>query len=125
MVRTINRKVFWLKGATYKTFGLRLRCVMHACTFVHGFEGRRGKKMHSGHVPSFKIRPNYGALIGAVIVLLFGVLGFYHFRSNPGDLDAEGRGSLLLAVCIVISGGLTIIATSRMWFRHLWHQRYK
>lgn len=81
--------------------------------------------MHSGHVPSFRMKPRYGTLIVAVLVLLVGIMGFYDAHNDPGNLDAQSRGKLLLAVCIVIFGVLVIIATSRMWFRHLWHQRYK
>ena len=81
--------------------------------------------MHSGRVPSFRMKPQYGTLMVAFVILVVGILGFYESHSDPGNLDAEKRGYLLLAICIVVSGVLIITATSRMWFRHLWHQRYK
>ena len=81
--------------------------------------------MHSGRVPSFRIKPRYGLLITAAVVLLFGVLGYYQALSDPGKTAMEQRGLLMLAVCIIVAGVLVIMGTARLWFRHLWHQRYK
>ncbi|WP_372806133.1 hypothetical protein [Pontiella sp.] len=73
----------------------------------------------------FKMKPNIGALVASGVVLLLGVLFFFDSISDPGDIAAHGRGKLTLAVSIVISGLLFIISTGRMWFKHLWHDRYR
>lgn len=80
--------------------------------------------MQGGKVPMFKMRPQRGTLWLAIAVFLIGALAFYDGHRDPGDIAAQNRSNLALAVSIVISGGLMIIATSRMWFKHLWHDRY-
>lgn len=73
----------------------------------------------------FRMRPEKGTLIAALCVLLLGVAAFFEGYRDPGDLPAHERAKLILFVCIIISGLLLIISTGRMWFRHLWHDRYK
>ena len=80
--------------------------------------------MQNGKVPMFKMRPQQGTLGLAIAVLLLGVLAFFEGHKDPGDISAQGRSNFLLTLSIVISGALMIIATSRMWFKHLWHDRY-
>ena len=80
--------------------------------------------MHgSGKVPMFKMKPHKGTLIGAIVVVLFGVLFFMDGHRDPGDLPAHDRANAVLAISIVIGGVLLIISTGRMWFKHLWHDR--
>lgn len=78
-----------------------------------------------GKVPMFKMKPHKGSLLAAAVVLLFGVLFYFEGHRDPGDIPAQERSKLILALSIVISGLLTIIATGRMWFSHLWHDRYR
>ena len=80
--------------------------------------------MQSGKVPMFKMRPQRGTLWLAICVFLLGVLAFYEGHRDPGDIAAQNRSNLALALSIVVSGVLLIISTSRMWFKHLWHDRY-
>lgn len=81
--------------------------------------------MKHGKVPMFKMRPSVGPLIGAVVVLLFGGAVYWSAIQDPTKIEAQQASQLVLAVSVVIAGGLVIIATGRMWFRHLWHDRYK
>ena len=78
-----------------------------------------------GKVPMFKMQPHKGSIVAALLVLLLGIAFFYEGHRDPGDLPAQNRAHLALAVSVVVSGLLLIIATGRMWFRHLWHDRYK
>ena len=73
----------------------------------------------------FRMKPQPGYLAGAIVTLLLGVLLFFEGRRDPGDIPAHERANLILLVSIVISGLLFIIATSKMWFKHLWHDRYR
>jgi hypothetical protein len=73
----------------------------------------------------FKMKPNKGTLVASGVVLLLGILFFLDSIRDPGDIAAHGRGKLMLAVSVVVSGLLFIISTGRMWFKHLWHDRYR
>lgn len=73
----------------------------------------------------FKMRPQKGWLASSIGVLVLGVLFFYNGHRYPGDLPAQARAHLVLMVSIVIAGLMLIVATGRMWFTHLWHDRYK
>jgi hypothetical protein len=79
--------------------------------------------MQSG-VPMFKMRPQRGMLWVSVVILLIGVIAFWDGHQDPGDIAAQDRSNIFLVVSIVLSGVLIIVATSRMWFKHLWHDRY-
>ena len=82
--------------------------------------------MHNnGRVPMFKMRPHRGTLILSICVLALGVLFYLQGKSDPGNLPAHRRAEFILTLSIVISGLLFILATARMWFKHLWHDRYK
>lgn len=80
--------------------------------------------MQSGKVPMFKMKPQSGTLWVSVIMLLLGAAAFFDGHKDPGDIAAQDRSNLALALSIVVSGVLMIVATSRMWFKHLWHDRY-
>ncbi len=80
--------------------------------------------MQSGKVPMFRMKPQRGTLWLAVFVLLFGAVAFLDGHKDPGDIAAQDRSNLVLTLSIVVSGVLMIVATSRMWFKHLWHDRY-
>ncbi len=78
-----------------------------------------------GRVPMFKMQPQRGTLWVAIIILFLGVACYVAGHSDPGNLSAHRTSSLVLAICIVVSGLLLIISTARMWFKHLWHDRYR
>lgn len=78
-----------------------------------------------GKVPMFKMKPHKGSLLMALGILLLGILFFVEGHRDPGDIPAQERAKLVLAISIVIAGLLLIIATGRMWFTHLWHDRYR
>ena len=80
--------------------------------------------MHGGRVPMFKMKPQRGTLWLAIVAFLVGVVAFFDGHRDPGDIAAHDRANAFLAVAVVVSGILMIIATSRMWFKHLWHDRY-
>jgi len=70
------------------------------------------------------MKPQRGTLWLAIVVLLFGALAFLDGHKDPGDISAQKRSDFVLTLSIVVSGALMIVATSRMWFKHLWHDRY-
>jgi len=80
--------------------------------------------MHGGKVPMFKMKPQRGTLWLAIAILALGCVAFFDGHRDPGDIVAHDRSNAFLAITIVVSGVLLIIATSRMWFKHLWHDRY-
>ena len=73
----------------------------------------------------FKMKPQRGTLWVSILVLVIGAVAYYDGHRDPGDISAQDRANLFLAISIVLSGILMIIATSRMWFSHLWHDRYR
>ena len=81
--------------------------------------------MIGGHVPMFRMKLPRAPMIAALVVLVLGGAFYYHGQSDPGNLPAQRFGKLALAVSIAIAGMLVIIATGRMWYKHLWHDRYK
>lgn len=72
-----------------------------------------------------KMKPLRGFLISSIVILVLGGLFFFEGYRDPGDLPGHDRANAILAISVVVSGILFIIATSRMWFKHLWHDRYK
>ena len=78
-----------------------------------------------GKVPMHKMKPQRGFFVSAIVVLGLGGLFFYEGYRDPGDIPAHERANIFLLVSIVVSGLLFIIATGRMWFKHLWHDRYR
>jgi len=85
---------------------------------------KEGVAVQSGKVPMFRMKPQRGTLWIAVAVLLFGAIAFLDGHKDPGDISAQERSNFVLTLSIVVSGALMIVATSRMWFKHLWHDRY-
>ncbi len=79
----------------------------------------------NGKVPMFRMRPQIGTLVLAGFVLLLGLLLFLEGHRDPGDIPAHERSTFILVVSVVLAGLLAIISTSRMWFKHLWHDRYR
>jgi hypothetical protein len=81
--------------------------------------------MQSGRVPMFKMKPQRGTLWLAIIILLIGVVAYFDGHKDQGNITAAERSNLILTLSIILSGILIIISTSRMWFKHLWHDRYR
>lgn len=81
--------------------------------------------MSSGHVVNYRRMPPVAPFLWAALVLAVGVgLWWYWTRGlSYADEAAPARGRLALAVSIIISGLMVISATSKLWFRHLWHRR--
>lgn len=79
--------------------------------------------MMSDRVPMFKMRPNTGLLVVALFVLIVGGLFSAYFFTEDAYSDDFHRGIFALVVTVVLCLLLVIAATSRMWFRHLWHHR--
>lgn len=78
-----------------------------------------------GQVPMFKLKLPRGPIFGALALVLLGGAVYYKEQRDPGDLESHKMAILIMAVCVVLAGILVIIATARMWYRHLWHDRYK
>ncbi len=88
--------------------------------------------MHTrGKVPHFTMRPNPGMTALFFFVLLVGLLLALSFLSREeGVGQYRQRAILTLSITGVFCTCLAIIATSKMWFRHLWkrnssHNRHK
>ncbi len=73
-------------------------------------------------VPMFRLRADRGMLLAAFLVFVVGGLLSLYFFSEDAYLEAcRGPFVLIFTVCLVAM--LLIGATSRFWFRHLWHHR--
>jgi NADH:ubiquinone oxidoreductase subunit 5 (subunit L)/multisubunit Na+/H+ antiporter MnhA subunit len=84
-----------------------------------------------GKVPIFTLRPHPVVSMALVFVLIIGLLlamSFYSKEDGTGVYRQKGVFTLILTA--VISICLTIVATAKMWFTHLWkknstHDRHK
>jgi hypothetical protein len=80
--------------------------------------------MQNGKVPMFRMKPHYGFLTASIVMLVLGIMIYFQGHSDPGNPDAAQHSNLGLVITIMLSGGFLILATARMWFKHLWHDRY-
>ena len=78
-----------------------------------------------GKVPMYKMKPHKGFLVAALVILALGLLFFFEGHRDPGDIPAHERANMVLVAAVVVSGLLFIVSTGRMWFKHLWHDRYR
>ncbi len=78
-----------------------------------------------GKVPMYKMKPHKGFFITAVVILILGLLFFFEGHRDPGDIPAHERSNMVLVVAVIVSGLLFMVSTGRMWFKHLWHDRYR
>jgi hypothetical protein len=74
-------------------------------------------------VPMFKLRAHRGMLMAAFLVLVMGGLLSLYFYSEDAYCTGACRGPLVLIFTVGITLMLLIAATSRFWFKHLWHHR--
>ncbi len=80
--------------------------------------------MHGGKVPMFKMKAQRGTLWLAIFILGLGFVAFFDGHKDPGDIPAQDRSHIFLVIAIIVAGILLILSTGRMWFKHLWHDRY-
>ena len=84
-----------------------------------------------GKVPVFTLRPHPGVSMLFILVMIGGLLTAMQFFSmEEGTGEYKQRGILTLVVTATLGICLTIVATSKMWFSHLWkknstHARHK
>ena len=84
-----------------------------------------------GKVPHYKLKPHPIASFALILVLITGVLiALSFFSMEDGTGTFKNRGVLALVVTALLSICLAIVATSKMWFSHLWkknstHARHK
>lgn len=71
----------------------------------------------------FKLKPNTGLLCTALFVFISGGLISAYLFDRDVYLDSSNSGSFAILVTGILTTFLLIAATSRMWFRHLWHHR--
>jgi len=74
-------------------------------------------------VPMFRLRANGGMLLAAFIVLILGGLLSLYFFSEDAYCTGARRGLFSLGLTFSLVVMFLIAATSRFWFRHLWHHR--
>jgi len=84
-----------------------------------------------GKVPHFTLRPHPVVTMVLILVLVVGMLTTLSFIStDDGSGVQRQKGVLVLVLTLVISVCLTIVATAKLWFTHLWkrnstHARHK
>ena len=84
-----------------------------------------------GKVPIFTLRPHPVVSLVLILVLIVGVLlSMSFYAKEDGTGVYRQRGTFTLILTAIISICLTIVATAKMWFTHLWkknstHDRHK
>ena len=84
-----------------------------------------------GKVPNFSLRPHPLAIGLMVFTLVIGILlALSFFSKEDGTGIYLQRGTFTLVATAVLSVLLAILATSKMWYPHLWtrnstHDRHK
>ena len=74
-----------------------------------------------GKVPHFTLRPHPVVTLVLVLVLITGLLvSLSFFSMEDGTGKYKHRGILTLTVTCLLSICLSIVATAKMWFAHLW-----
>lgn len=73
----------------------------------------------------YRLRPKKGFLLLGIMIGVIGGLGFWYYDTlaAAGDIHAAKVSRLILVFTIIGAGLSFIIATSRFWFKHLWHRR--
>jgi hypothetical protein len=84
-----------------------------------------------GKVPNFSLRPHPVVTMILVLVVIAGLLVALMFSSQEDGTGAyRQRAIFTLVVTTIVSICLAIVATSKMWFLHLWkknstHDRHR
>ncbi len=84
-----------------------------------------------GNVPHFTLRPHPVVLMVLAMVLVVGLLiAMSFFSKEEGTGEFRQKGILTFVFTGIISICLTIVATAKLWFSHLWkknstHARHK
>jgi uncharacterized membrane protein YozB (DUF420 family) len=84
-----------------------------------------------GKVPHFTLRPHPVVTMLLIFVLVVGLLSAMSlFSMEEGTGEYKQKGLFILILTGIISICLTIVATAKMWFPHLWkknstHARHK
>jgi len=84
-----------------------------------------------GKVPQFTMRPHPMVLGALILILVVGILlALSFFVKEEGTGVYKNRGILTLMITAVLSIFLTILATAKFWYTHLWkknssHDRHK
>jgi cytochrome b len=84
-----------------------------------------------GKVPHFTLRPHPVVSMVLILVLIVGLLTAMSFFSmEEGTGVHRQKGVFILILTAIITICLTIVATSKLWFTHLWkknstHARHK
>jgi hypothetical protein len=74
----------------------------------------------------YRLRPSRGYLV-AILLIAFVAAPIAAYlltgdrRFDPGSVAA---GRLVVAVAAALIGIIGIVATAKLWFRHLWHRRH-
>jgi NADH:ubiquinone oxidoreductase subunit 5 (subunit L)/multisubunit Na+/H+ antiporter MnhA subunit len=82
-------------------------------------------------VPQFTLKPHPIVSMVLVLVMIAGLLiAMSFFSKEEGTGTYKQRGVFTLVITAILSICLTIVATSKMWFAHLWkknstHARHK
>lgn len=88
-------------------------------------------QMTRGKVPHFTMRPHPMVTGGLILILVVGLLlAMSFFAKEEGTGQYKQQGVLTLIVTAIASILLTILATAKFWFPHLWkknstHARHK
>lgn len=88
-------------------------------------------QMTRGKVPHFTMRPHPMVTGGLILILIVGLLlALSFFAQEEGTGDFQQKGILTLIVTAIMCIFLTILATAKFWFPHLWkknstHARHK
>jgi heme/copper-type cytochrome/quinol oxidase subunit 2 len=84
-----------------------------------------------GKVPHFTLRPSPGIATGFFLALIIGgLVSLSFFTADVGDGAQNLKGIATLMITAIICICLIIVATSKLWFAHLWkrnstHERHK
>ena len=79
----------------------------------------------TGRVVNFRLRPPKRMFFYALLILAAGGgIALYYLSPERRFLPhSRSMAYLAIAFSVVLSGCLVIIATAKLWFRHLWHKR--
>ncbi len=79
----------------------------------------------SGRVINFRLRPPKRMFFLAFLILAAGgAIAAYYLGPEKRFLpNARSTAYFAIAFSSVLAGCILIVATAKLWFRHLWHKR--